>query len=216
MLGATGAVGNHAAVTLAALRAVGRLTLLGRRAAANVAGLKVSQRIVDIFAPSSYDGFLAGHDAAVCALGVGQPSTISRDEFVRIDHDAVLAFAAACRRDGVRHFALLSSVGVSAKSRSFFLRTKGELEAALIAMEFERLSLFHPSMILTPTNRYGVSQAIALAVTRLISPLLWGPLRKFRGIDASALGRAMALNTCVAGSGVEVLHWDECMRLAAR
>jgi len=59
---------------------------------------------------------------------------------------------------------LLSSVGISPKSKSFFLRTKGELVEALKALNFERLSIFMPSMILTPTNRYGFSQALTLAV----------------------------------------------------
>ena len=160
MLGATGAVGNHAALTLATLPEVSRLSLLGRRPATNVAGKAVSQHVIDIFEPSSYEGILEGHRAAIYALGVGQPSKVSKDEFVRIDHDAVLAFATSCKRASVQHFELLSAVGVNATSASFGLRTKGKLEEALKELNFERLSLFHPSMIVTPTNRYGIAQAI--------------------------------------------------------
>ena len=162
MLGATGAVGNHAARRLAQLPGVTRLSLLGRRPAVDVTGDSVSQHTIDILDSSRYESILPGHDVAVCTLGVGQPSKMSKDEFVRIDHDAVLSFATHCRQAGVRHFELLSSVGVDPNSRSFYLRTKGRLEASLKALEFDRLSLFHPSMIVTPTNRYGVSQAIAL------------------------------------------------------
>jgi len=53
---------------------------------------------------------------------------------------------------------------VSSSSSSFYLKTKGELEDGLKALRFERLSLFHPSMIMTPTNRYGLSQGITLAI----------------------------------------------------
>ncbi len=209
MLGATGEVGNHVARTLAAFPEVTQLTLLGRRRAENVVGASVSQHAIDIFAPASYEQFLAGHQVAVCALGVGQPSKMGKEEFVRIDRDAVLAFGTSCKRAGIRHFQLLSSVGASATSRSFYLRTKGELEEGLKALGFERLSLFEPSMILTPRNRYGVSQAIALALTPVISPLLPGPLRKYRGIRSEVLGQAIARNTRTTGRGVEVLHWDE-------
>src|SRR4051794_8338714 len=97
MLGATGAVGGHTARTLARLPEVTRLSLLGRRPAEGLAGGPIEQHVIDIFAPSSYRNLLAGHDTAICTLGVGEPSKMSKAEFVRIDRDAVLDFASACR-----------------------------------------------------------------------------------------------------------------------
>ena len=148
--------------------------------------------MVDVSDPESYRAHLAGHTTAVCTLGVGEPSKVTREHFVAIDKTAVLAFASACRESGVEHFELLSSVGVSSGSRSFYLRTKGELEDGLEALGFDRLSLFHPSMILTPTNRYGASQAVALAIWPLLRPVLLGGLRRFRGVPVETRGRAIA------------------------
>jgi uncharacterized protein YbjT (DUF2867 family) len=123
MLGATGAVGNHAARTLAALVEVKKLTLLGRREAPGMEGptvhAEVAQHQVDVLTPSSYEDHVPGHQVAVCCLGVGEPSKMSREEFIRIDKQAVLDFAAVCKRSGIQHFELLSSVGVNATSRSF-------------------------------------------------------------------------------------------------
>jgi uncharacterized protein YbjT (DUF2867 family) len=214
MLGATGAVGGHVARTCATMPEVGRLTLLGRRPVEALGGEKVHQAVVDVQDPSSYGSLLAGHHAAICTLGVGQPSKMSRAEFVRIDKTVVLAFGEACRGAGVRHFQLLGSVGADARSRAFYLRTKGELEDGLRALGFERLSLFRPSMILTPTNRYGLSQALTLALWPWLAPVLAGGLRKYRGIAVDRLGRAMALNLVTEGSGEEVLHRDAIERLA--
>ena len=61
--------------------------------------------------------------------------------FLRIDKQAVLDFATICRQSGVEHFQLLSSVGANAQSRSFYLRSKGELNDALQALKFKRLSM---------------------------------------------------------------------------
>ncbi len=213
MIGSTGAVGGHVATTLASRADVGRLTLLGRRPTEGLTGERVVQHTVDVLQPDSYRELLADHEAAICTLGVGEPSKMSKEDFVRIDKDAVLAFAGACREAGVAHFELLSSVGVSAESRSFYLRTKGELEEGLRALGFSRLSLFHPSMILTPTNRYGLSQAVTLAVWPKLRPLLFGPLRPFRGIAVEDLGRAIALNLFADGQGEEILEWDDFMAL---
>ena len=135
MLGATGAAGNHAALTLASSRRAARLSLLRRRPAANVVGDAASQHAIDILEPSSYERHLEGHRTAICALGVGQPSKMSREEFARIDHDAVLDLARACTRVDIAHLALLTSVGVDATSASFYLRTKGEPQEAVKALE---------------------------------------------------------------------------------
>ena len=60
-------------------------------------------------------------------------------------------------------------------------------------------------MLLTPQNRYGVTQALTLAVWPKIGWALVGGLRRYRGIKVEDLGRAMAiddhtLRTISAGS----------------
>ena len=216
MLGATGAVGGQVVARLLGplKNQVERLTLLGRRPVPNIAGPGLAQHAVDVFAPSSYQHLLAGHDCAVCTFGAGESSKLSKAELVKIDKDAVVAFAAACKGAGVRHFELLCAVGANAKSPSFYLALKGELQDALIALKFERLSLFQPSMILTPTNRYGVLQGLTLALWPVLTPVLAGPLHKYRGIAVETLGQAMANNLFTTGSGTAYLTWDDFKRLA--
>lgn len=215
MMGASGAVGGAALRRLVAMPEVARVTLLNRRAMALDAGAaKLVQHVVEVGDPESYRAHLAGHDAAICTLGVGEPSKMARAEFTRVDHDMPLAFGRACREAGVRRFALLSAVGSSARSRVFYLRSKGQLEDGLRALAFDRLSLFHPSMILTPSNRYGASQAVVLAVWPWLNPLLAGPLRRYRGVPVEVLGAAMAVEAVRGGSGEAVLEWDDFRRLA--
>jgi len=213
MIGATGAVGTEVVKALVRMDAVARITLLGRRKFEGIVSDKIDQHVVDVMDPESYAIHLGGHDVAICTMGVGEPTKAPRAEFTKIDHDAPMAFGLACKAAGVQHFELLSSVGANPKSRSFFLRTKGDLNAGLASLGFARLSLFQPSMILTPANRYGVSQALTLAVWPKLTPLLAGPLRKLRGIKVADLGAAIAANIAVAGAGVEVLHWDEISAL---
>ena len=213
MLGATGAVGQQVLAALIRWKDAVQVTTLGRRAVELPADSGVLQHRVDIHDASSYAGHLVGQQVAICTLGVGQPSQISKAQFTRVDKNAVLAFAQACHAAGVKHFELLSSVGVDARSRSFYLRSKGELQVALVALGFERLSLFQPSMILTPTNRYGWSQALTLAVWPKLDGLLRGRLQRFRGIAVEALGLAMATNALNKGAGVEALQWSDFKRL---
>lgn len=209
MLGATGAVGTQALQALLEIPSVTKITTLGRRPVPNLNSPIVEQHKIDIFNPISYASSLKGHDVAICTLGVGQPSKVSKEDFLKIDKLAVLDFAKACKQAGVKHFELLASVGISASSSSFYLRTKGELVAELQALDFERLSIFQPSMILTLTNRYGFAQAVTLKVWPLLNPVLWGDLKKYRGVKVENLGRSFAKNILQAHSGEEILTWTD-------
>jgi uncharacterized protein YbjT (DUF2867 family) len=213
-LGASGAVGGESLKALLRLPEIGQIDLLLRRSLATPS--KASEHIVDVLSPASYQDVLPHHDIAICTLGVGQPSKTPRAEFTRVDKQAVLDFARACKAAGVRHFSLLGSVDANPQSRSFYLRSKGELRDAIAALGFERFSVFQPSMILTPHNRYGVLQGVMLALWPWLKPLLFGGLAKYRGIEVDTLGTAMARNVLRPGEGLEVFHWEDITQLAAK
>jgi uncharacterized protein YbjT (DUF2867 family) len=209
MMGATGAVGTETLHTLLKDDQFSKLTLLGRRIIPEIDPEKVFQFEIDIFKPETYSEILTGHDTAICTLGVGEPSKMDRAEFIKIDKIAVLDFAKACKSAGVKHFELLASVGINAKSSSYYLKAKGELVDELKALKFDRLSVFQPSMIITPKNRYGWSQAIVLKVWPWISPLFIGSANKYRGISVAILGSAIAKNVFTKGKTEENLFWAD-------
>jgi uncharacterized protein YbjT (DUF2867 family) len=215
MLGATGAVGGQTVAALEQMPELEVLTLLNRRASVSPGKKATQTHVVDVFDTSTYAALLPGHTSAICTFGVGEPTKVSHDELVRVDKTAVLAFATAAKAAGIGHFQLLSAVLANPVSRNFYLRTKGELQAELAALGFERLSIFQPSIILTPTNRYGLSQALTLAVWPKLHPLLLGGASKFKGTEVATLGRAIAANLLTGGNGVEILQWQDFVRLAA-
>lgn len=216
MLGATGAVGTQALKALLLMPSIHQVTTLGRRPVSKISSELVQQFNIDIFKPDSYLKHLPNHQVAICTLGVGEPSKVSREAFVKIDKLAVLDFAKACKEAGVQHFELLSSVGISAQSSTFFLRIKGELVEELKALHFDRLSIFQPSMILTPTNRYGFVQALTLAIWPKLNPILFGRLKKYRGIKVAQLGQAFAANLLNKKSGLEMLTWEDFQSLFSK
>lgn len=213
MIGATGAVGSQTVHVLLNMPEIEGLTLLGRRPLEDLNSKLVKQHKVDLFDSASYSELLISHDTAICTLGVGQPSKMSKEDFLKIDKLAVLDFAKECKNAGVMHFELLASVGIGAKSSSFYLRTKGELVEALQEINFERLSIFQPSMILTPDNRYGFSQGVLLKVWPLLKPFMIGGLRKYRGVRVAVLGKAIAKNVLSATKGESYLFWDDFQEL---
>lgn len=216
LLGASGAVGSEMLKTVLSFSGIKKVLSLGRRKLDVSDDSNLDQQIIDIGDTSSYKKYIPGFNTAICTLGVGEPSKTSKADFIKIDKTAVLDFAIICKQNDVKHFQLLSSIGVSATSKSFYLRTKGELIEALEALNFDRLSIFKPSMILTPTNRYGLSQAIVLKVWPKLSFILQGKAKKYRGIKVEELGKAIANNTLTSGVGTEYLQYNQFKTLSNR
>ena len=218
VLGATGAVGSETVRAL--LRGGCRVTTLGRRpleldATADERS-RLTQHTVDVFDPGSYRALLPGHAVAIATFGVGQPSKVPKEEFLRVDITCVDAFATSCREAGIPRFSLMTSMGSDPTSRFDYLRLKGELEERVGALGFERVSVFQPSMLITKTNRYGPVQGLFLFVFRHANWLLPGPWRRFRGIRVEALGEAIARDAMQGGTGFERLRWDQFVGLSAR
>jgi uncharacterized protein YbjT (DUF2867 family) len=213
ILGASGAVGSQALATLQNIAGIDKISLLNRREMKGL-GNKVIEHVVDVLDAKTYKTFIPNHETAICTLGIGEPSKVSKEEFIKIDKTAVIEFAKACKTGEVKHFHLLASVGISPKSRSLYLRTKGELVEALKALNFERLSIFKPSMILTPNNRYGWTQGLTLAVWPKLHWMMQGSAKKYRGIRVETLGAAIAANTVTTGTGYEELCYEDFIELS--
>ena len=70
-------------------------------------------------------------DTAFCCLGSTLKQAGSQEAFRAIDHDLVLAFARRAKEMGARHLLVISSLGANPDSSIFYLKVKGEMEAAL-------------------------------------------------------------------------------------
>ncbi|MBP3984279.1 NAD-dependent dehydratase [Pseudoxanthomonas helianthi] len=126
-------------------------------------------------------------DAVVCTLGTTIKQAGSKDAFRRVDHDYPLHVARLARARGARIYALNSSVGANAGSSIFYSQVKGELEAALTALDYPSLVLAQPGLIDGHREEHRPGEAFALTLSRALRPLLptkWRPSRAERIADA--------------------------------
>ena len=93
---------------------------------------------------------IAGGDrvSAVSCVGVGSGSSQWTDEQLKqLEVGVVGAFARGVRQAGVAQFCLLSAAGADAGSRIKYARMMGLKEAAIQAVNFPRLAIFRPGII---------------------------------------------------------------------
>jgi uncharacterized protein YbjT (DUF2867 family) len=124
--------------------------------------------------PEEWDQAIEGFrpTKALCCLGSTRKKAGSAAEFRRIDYGIPMGFGALCRRAGVQHFHLVSSVGASPLSKSLYLRTKGELERDLGGLGFEELSIYRPSLLIGPRKEHRPGEALAQTFSKKLSPLI--------------------------------------------
>jgi len=132
-------------------------------------------------------------DSAVSALGTTMRQAGSQAAFRAVDLDMVAAFAQAAAAAGARRMMTVSSVGADRDSANFYLQTKGEMEAALEALGFERLDILRPGLLRGPRGgdrRPG--ERIAIALSPIVNLVLRGRLDRFAAIDADIVAAAVA------------------------
>ena len=114
-------------------------------------------------------------------------------------------------QQGAAQFLLVSALGANAKSSVFYSRTKGEVEAAIAASDLFSVQIFRPSLLLGQRAEVRSGEVIAEKISRALSFLLLGPLRKYRPIEARAVAAAMI---AVAKQQPAGIHFYESDRIA--
>ncbi|HRE87735.1 MAG TPA: NAD(P)H-binding protein [Myxococcota bacterium] len=190
--GATGLVGGHT-LTLATQDPRFDTIIAPTRRALPSSQPKLDNPTID-FANLPADLF-AGVDAVACAIGTTLKKAGSKERFREIDKDLVVSLATAAHRAGVRRFAYVSSVGANAKSGTFYLRMKGETEAALSAIGFESLTILRPSFLGGDRDESRPMERFGLGLARAMS---FAIPKRYRIVPAEAVARTM-LDTLAAG-----------------
>lgn len=209
LVGATGLVGR-AVIAQAGERP---LTILARRDIDDLADhhallVAPSERWADIIAAEA-------PATIISCLGTTIRQAGSQAAFRAVDHDLVLAAARGARFGGARHMIAVSSVGASAQGANFYLRTKGEAEAGLRALGFERLDLLRPGLL--TGDRDGptrLGEGLATIAAPVVNALLHGSLRRYRSIPGAAVARAIVALAAGGGSGVHI-HENDAIRALA-
>lgn len=132
-------------------------------------------------------------DVAISCLGTTwKKSGRIEMAFRAVDHDLVLAVAVAAKAAGAKHFISISSVGASAKASGLYLRTKGETDAALMAMGFARLDILQPGLLIGARSddpRLGERLGMMISpLTNLLTPQVFS---KYRSISAETVATAI-------------------------
>jgi uncharacterized protein YbjT (DUF2867 family) len=151
---------------------------------------KVEEFVTDLSTPDLLTEKIIGEDLFIC-LGttIKKAGSITRME--TIDRDLTLKVASSAAANGVKRVAVISSVGANPLSSNYYLRMKGEMERGILDLNFEQIAIVRPSILLGERKERRTGERIGKVVMKIVKPLLWGKLRKYRGINGNDVARAM-------------------------
>lgn len=211
--GATGLVGRQLLGQLLVDRHTGIVHALVRR---EVQDLPNSERLLHHRIDLTKKLNLPAAGVAYIALGTTIKAAGSQTAFAANDRDAVVAIARAAQKAGVTRLAAVSALGADVASAIFYNRIKGEMEAGLAALDFQRLVIVRPSLLAGRRDLIGqplrLGEKLALTLLAPIDRLL--PAR-LRPIDAAVVARAMRRVLREDGPAVTIVESAELQTIGA-
>jgi uncharacterized protein YbjT (DUF2867 family) len=152
---------------------------------------KIEALVIDFDMLQDYQGYFSV-DHVYCCLGTTLKKAGSKSAFRRVDFELVHVCAQLTRAQRAKSFVWISSLGANAKSSSFYLRVKGELENAILTMpQLPNAAAVRPSLLMGERKEHRPAEALGIKVLNLVSPFMKGPLAKYRPVHASQVAHEM-------------------------
>ncbi|TGK09893.1 oxidoreductase [Leptospira fletcheri] len=159
--------------------------------------------------------FPPGVTDAFAALGTTMKRAKTKENFRKTDYEYTLSFAKAAKASGVSHFSLVSSLGADQHSLVFYNKVKGEVEEAVVDLKFPYCGIFRPSLLEGDRSEFRFGEKIGSFLALFINPLLIGPARKYRSIQASTVAKAMVNAVWAGQKGTYRMESDRIQELGA-
>ena len=152
---------------------------------------KIQPLVIDFDYLQDYQGYFSVQHV-YCCLGTTMKKAGSKKAFRRVDFEFVHVCAQLARMQRATSFVWISSIGANAKSKNFYLRVKGELENAILTMpQLPNAAAVRPPLLMGERDDQRFAEELGLKLSKWISPLMQGPLAKYRPVTANHVASQM-------------------------
>ncbi|HIG8617183.1 TPA: NAD(P)H-binding protein [Klebsiella michiganensis] len=207
LTGATGLVGGHLLRMLLNAPDIKSIAAPTRRPLSDISGVfnphdpQLTDALAQVVDPV---------DIVFCCLGTTRREAGSKEAFVHADYTLVIDTALVGKKLGAQHMLVVSAMGANAHSPFFYNRVKGEMEEALIAQEWPRLTIARPSMLVGEREKKRAGETLLAPLFSLLP----GNLKSIDARDVAGALLAEALSP--THEGVRILSSSQLRERAMR
>jgi uncharacterized protein YbjT (DUF2867 family) len=141
-----------------------------------------------------------------CCLGTTIKKAGSKDNFEKVDHDAVVAFAKIAKAHDATSFTFVSAMGANANSMFFYNRVKGRTEDDVKALGLRSLIIFRPALLVGPRAEFRLGEKLAAMTVGPLSRLLPTRIQKSLITKAETLALRMLAEGKTAPLGIHIIE----------
>ena len=188
LIGATGLIGKNCLKQLLLDPKVDTVEIWTRKEL-SASHPKLKQKLIDFSELSIQDP--GKTDAILCCIGSTIKKSGSQEKFRQIDYQYVVELSIIAERANVQKLIIVSSVGANAKSRNFYLKTKGEMEEKVCKAMIPTIVFLRPSMLLGTREEFRFGELIGQKLMKVFGFLFVGKLKRYKAIDAETVTTAM-------------------------
>jgi uncharacterized protein YbjT (DUF2867 family) len=153
VIGSTGLTGSFLVRQLLVDSAITKVVSVSRKSL-NISNATLTEvPVSDLAALPSIQSEIRG-DLYFCCLGTTIKAAGSRENFQKVDHDAVVAFAKIAKSHDATSFTLVSAMGANTNSMFFYNEMKGRTENDVETLGLRSLIIFRPALLVGPRAEF--------------------------------------------------------------
>ena len=208
VFGSRGFVGSHLLSELLNSSDYGQVTAVARKSL-NITHPRLRTVIGDYNSLAGVKSEIAA-DEVFIALGTTRTNSPKKAAYYQVDHEYPVLAARIAKERGAKSVFLVTAVGANANSKFFYVRTKGETERDVIALNFEHTHIFRPSMIMGErSERRSMLEDALMRFWSAINPLLTWKGDKYKGITGEDIAKAMIKSAKNQTEKLKIYRWRE-------
>ncbi len=156
---------------------------------------------------------IKGDDCFFC-IGTTKQNSPDKNEYQRVELEIPKKIAQIARTNSVNSFIFVSSIYANSKSSGDYVKFKGLVEEELKKLNFSILGILRPSFLMGNRKKNRVGEKIGIMTFRLLSPLLFGTLKKMKPINSETVAKAM-IKIANENLGKTIFESDEIVEITS-
>ena len=130
-------------------------------------------------------------DVCFFCIGTTKKNTPDKNEYINIEYNLPVEVAKLAKSNSVNNFIYVSSIGANTNASGLYLRNKARAEEELKKLNFSKLSIMRPSILLGNRKENRVGEKIGIFIMKTLSPLFVGKMKKYKPIKVENVSKTM-------------------------
>ena len=188
IFGSSGLIGNELFKTILLKKSYDKIKVFVR-SIPEINNPKVEIIKTDFTNIEQYKDKIKGDECFFC-IGTTKKDTPDKDEYRRIEYNIPVDVAKIAKVNSVNSFFYISSIGANPNASSNYLKNKGQVEEELKNLNFSKLAIIRPSLLIGNRKSFRLGEIIFTPIMNTLTIFAFGSLKKYKPIKIENVVKA--------------------------